>query len=192
MVEAPAGMTIEDQTAWNLKKADKETRTMNRKLQQPAVHESPMRQVANASARISAIVGKPTGPETDWDSSAPIAFFGSISEVMREAEGTDLDIARIIIEGGNSALEFLYLLSGLRSTCVADVLWICENRSGFLSATGRGGDRILYTLAPDQVRFYLEINGLVTELASLNRGTPQRPSAPNPATRLRLIRSDMS
>lgn len=147
---------------------------MNEQMQETPFEPWPELRVAQAPTdRISAIVGGSTGPVTDWDSSAAVAFFGSISEVMRGVEAPELDIARIIIEGGNSTLEFLHLLSRIGSSCLADILWICESGSGFLSATGRGGDRILFALPPDQVRFYLEINALVTDRFSLDNGEPR-------------------
>ena len=44
----------------------------------------------------------------------------------------------------------------------ADILFILDNGAGFLSSTGRGGDRLMYALTPNDVRFYLETLNLVT------------------------------
>ena len=48
-----------------------------------------------------------------------------------------------------------------------DVLYVRPDDSGFMSATGRGGDRILYSLSGDDVRFYLEAHGLLAQRAVL-------------------------
>ncbi len=48
-----------------------------------------------------------------------------------------------------------------------DILLIHDNGAGFLSATGRGGDRVLYALTAHDVRFYLETQDLVTGRVAL-------------------------
>lgn len=141
---------------------------MNEKIRSIATGQPPEFRIAPPPAvRLSAVVRKNGGAVPDWDPSAAIVFFESMPALMCKAEEADLDIARVIVEGDNDAVEFLYLLASLPQTFTADVLWICESDRGFLSATGRGGDRILLALPPDQVRFYLEVNELVTEQLAL-------------------------
>ena len=41
------------------------------------------------------------------------------------------------------------------------VTLIRDDETGFLSATGRGGDRILYALSAEDIRFYLETTSLI-------------------------------
>ncbi len=96
-----------------------------------------------------------------------------LEPMLRETlEALDFDVVRVIVEGRHSALEFLRLLAAVPPALMADVLWIAPDESGFLSAIGRGGDRVLYLLPADQVRFYLEVNELVMEPRLLRRGQP--------------------
>jgi hypothetical protein len=71
-----------------------------------------------------------------------------------------LDAERLILDRGVSAETFLDILATLPREFSGDVLRIDERGHGFLSATGRGGDRVLYALRPDDVRFYLIMNDL--------------------------------
>ena len=61
-----------------------------------------------------------------------------------------------------SPAEYLDLLAALPAEFGADVMLIRNDESGYLSASGRGGDRALYSLRANDVRFYLEANDLVT------------------------------
>src|SRR5690349_18921281 len=60
------------------------------------------------------------------------------------------DVGRVIVDGSATAAEFLELLSELPHEFGGDVLLINETHA-FLSAGGRGGDRVLYALKPDDV-----------------------------------------
>ena len=71
-----------------------------------------------------------------------------------------LDTERVIIDRAASAEMFLQLLSVLPQEFAGDVLRIDDRGCGYLSVTGRGGDRLLYALAPRDVRFYLNTHGL--------------------------------
>ena len=74
----------------------------------------------------------------------------------------DLDIERVILDRSFSPAEYLDLLAALPAEFGADVMLIRNDESGYLSASGRGGDRALYSLRANDVRFYLEANDLVT------------------------------
>ena len=74
----------------------------------------------------------------------------------------DLDIERVILDRSFSPAEYLDLLAALPAEFGADVMLIRNDESGYLSASGRGGDRALYSLRQNDVRFYLEANDLVT------------------------------
>jgi hypothetical protein len=80
-----------------------------------------------------------------------------------------LDTERLILDRSASAETFLELLATLPPEFSGDVLRIDEPGCGFLSATGRGGDRVLYTLQPHDVRFYLATHGLARFEESLEK-----------------------
>lgn len=81
----------------------------------------------------------------------------SVSAALNEPT---LDAERLIVDRGVTAETFLEILASLPREFSGDVLRIDDYDRGFLSATGRGGDRVLYALDPDDVRFYLIMNDL--------------------------------
>ena len=113
--------------------------------------------------RITLISRTPTSPERAWLSArnAPrrMIFVGSFGVIPYAlARGVDElgeDIDSVIIDGTATASEYLHLLSKLPAAYGGDVVLI-EDDSAFVSATGRGGDRVLYALRPEDVQFYLE------------------------------------
>lgn len=122
------------------------------------------------SRRITLITRDPHRPDHDWDDSrhAPnrLILLDSTA-VLRYAltsqmVNLDVDVERVILDRATSPGEYLTLLSSLPSTFTGDVLLIREGESSFLSAMGRGGDRVLYALSVNDLRFYLETHGLVT------------------------------
>jgi hypothetical protein len=69
------------------------------------------------------------------------------------------DVERVVIDHAASAAGFLDLLASLPANFTGDILFIGEaNR--YLSASGRGGDRVLYALSENDVEFYLETHAL--------------------------------
>lgn len=82
------------------------------------------------------------------------AIGGSLSSL-------DADVERVILDRSSSASDYLALLAELPREFNGDVLMIRDDETGFLSSTGRGGDRILYALSPEDVNFYLETHSLV-------------------------------
>ncbi|HYO76127.1 MAG TPA: hypothetical protein VE010_06650 [Thermoanaerobaculia bacterium] len=122
------------------------------------------------SQRITLIARKPNKPDVDWNythfRSQRVAFVDSMN-ALRFALGAalhdvGLDVERIIVDRAGAADDFLDLLAGTPTEFAGDVLMIRDDRGGFLSATGRGGDRVLYALSAYDIRFYLETHDLVT------------------------------
>ena len=70
------------------------------------------------------------------------------------------DVERLILHRCATADEFLELLAAMPAELPGDVIFIREDGGGFLSAIGRGGDRVLYALGPRDLAFYIETHGL--------------------------------
>jgi CheY-like chemotaxis protein len=70
------------------------------------------------------------------------------------------DIERVIIDGTADPSEFLEFLSGLVTGFRGDVLYLQPGGKLFLSATGRGDERVLYSLNARDLEFYLQVYGL--------------------------------
>lgn len=73
----------------------------------------------------------------------------------------DADVERVVLDRSSSASDYLALLAEMPRDFTGDVLMIRDDGTGFLSAMGRGGDRILYALSAEDVAFYLETHSLV-------------------------------
>jgi len=131
--------------------------------------------MANQHDRITLITRQANKPDVDWNYAhcrrEHVAFLDSMSAlkfaVMNAVTDVGLDIERVVIDRAGSATEFLDLLAALPQELCGDILLIRDSGSGFLSATGRGCDRVLYSLTPYDVRFYLETHDLVTGRAAL-------------------------
>ena len=129
------------------------------------------------ASRITYIARKPTKPEPDWrraeSAGHRIVFTDALPTVdfllrrgMREMH---LDVERFILDRVASNADFLRILTAIPEELQSDVLQIAEDGSGFLSAAGRGGGRVLYALSSVDVRFYLEAHDLVTGRLLLER-----------------------
>jgi hypothetical protein len=124
--------------------------------------------------RITLISRSKSAPERGWITSqtAPrhvifVESFGVIPYALaRGIEEMGKDIECVVIDGSATAAEYLHLLSVLPTAYSGDVLLI-ESDSAFVSATGRGGDRVLYALRPEDVQFYLETKMLTAPAASM-------------------------
>ena len=120
--------------------------------------------------RITLIARKPTTPNVDWNharsSSMRVAFLESVNALKFAlsvaVSDAALDIERVVVDRAGSAEDVLDLLAALPEQFNGDLLMIGEDSTAFLSAMGRGGDRILYALSRRDVRFYLETHDLVT------------------------------
>jgi hypothetical protein len=106
-----------------------------------------------------------------------IAFLDSVNALKFAlnvaVSDAGLDIERVIVDRAGTAEDFLDLLAALPEEYNGDLLIMRDDGNGFLSATGRGGDRVLYALNARDVRFYLETHNLVTGRAVLD-STPLR------------------
>jgi hypothetical protein len=91
--------------------------------------------------------------------------FMKLNIVAALAEPT-LDTERVILDRTVTAEMYLELLAALPPVFAGDVLLIGPNGGGFLSATGRGGDRVLYALKPGDVAFYLAAHQLVQNVGA--------------------------
>jgi hypothetical protein len=123
------------------------------------------------SRRITLISRPPQLPERDWDASmeasSKLVMLDSFTvlryAIARPLVEFDADVERIVLDRSSSASEYLALLAQLPHQFTGDVLMIRDDDSGFLSATGRGGDRVLYALSAADLQFYLLTHGLVVK-----------------------------
>ena len=124
----------------------------------------------NDDRRITLISRSKSAPERGWimSRSAPrrlifVESFGVIPFALaRGIEEMGKDVECVIVDGTATAAEYLHLLSALPAAYAGDVVLI-QNDSAFVSATGRGGDRVLYALRPEDVQFYLDTKMLTAQ-----------------------------
>ena len=117
------------------------------------------------SRRITLLTRNITAPQHAWDvsSTAPnrVILVEAFSMLAWALDNVRQDVDRVVIDGTASATEYLEFLATLPNTFVGDVLYMRANGNSFLSSTGRGGDRVIYSLAPSDLEFYLATNLLV-------------------------------
>ena len=108
------------------------------------------------------------GTNRDWEatdlaSSSVIAVdkLQHLLLTLVDSDARNLDIERVILDRAATASEFLDLLTAMPQEFLGDTVMIRDDGSAFLSATARGGSRVLYALAAPDVDFYLQANGLV-------------------------------
>ena len=119
--------------------------------------------------RITLISRPPQLPERTWDRTAEAksrtvmldSFVVLRYAIARPLVDLDADVERIVLDRSCSASEYLALLAELPHQFAGDVLMIRDDDSGFLSAAGRTGDRVLYALSPNDLHFYLQTHGLL-------------------------------
>ena len=124
----------------------------------------------NDTRRITLLARGRSTPDRDWERMTnPMTRLVTIESmtVLRytlkhAVSDIDLDIERVILDRTVSAAEYLDVLATLPQEFGADVLLIRGDDTGYLSSAGRGGDRTMYALRVEDVRFYLEANALVT------------------------------
>lgn len=120
--------------------------------------------------RITLIARADAKPDADWNHTRAqanrLAFVNSMAALRctlgAAIDHVGLDIERLIADRAGTAEDYLMLLAAIPSSFTGDVVLIRDDGSGFLSATGRGGDRVLYPLGAADIRFYLETHDLVT------------------------------
>lgn len=118
--------------------------------------------------RITLISRARSAPERPWldGRNAPrrlifVGSFGAIPFALAHGvEELGKDVECVVIDGAASATEYLHLLATLPAAYAGDVVLI-DDDCAFVSATGRGGDRVLYALRPHDVQFYLEAKMLI-------------------------------
>lgn len=120
-------------------------------------------------ARVTLIATEATKPDLDWrvaTATTRLAFVGSLTALrfaLKSAvSDVGLDVERIVVDRAATAEQFLDLLTHVPLEFAGDLMLVRDDGSGYLSASGRGGDRVLYALKPHDVRFYLETHDLVT------------------------------
>jgi hypothetical protein len=108
-------------------------------------------------------------PHREWNICAKAArriiFVGTFSVLNYALDHVSQDVDRILIDGTATPAEFLELLTTLPSAFLGDVLLMRDKDSSFLSSAGRADGRLLYSLTPADLQFYLETLGLVTRVA---------------------------
>jgi hypothetical protein len=124
----------------------------------------------NDMRRITLLACGRAVPDRDWErltsSHTRLVMIESMTvlryTLQHAVSDIDLDIERVILDRAFSPAEYLDLLASLPGEFSADVLLIRGDDSGYLSASGRSGDRTIHSLTAEDVRFYLEANALVT------------------------------
>jgi hypothetical protein len=71
------------------------------------------------------------------------------------------DVERVVVDRAAPATRFLEMLAALPADFAGDVLFIRHDERAFLSATGHGGNRVIYALSAADLDFYLRTHGLV-------------------------------
>jgi hypothetical protein len=115
--------------------------------------------------RITLIARAAAAPVRAWDASARAAnrliFVDSVGILKGALDHATADVDRLFIDGAATEGEFLSLLTSLPGDFVGDVLFVSDDEHAYLSTTGRGGGRLLYSMTPEDVQFYLEAQRLV-------------------------------
>lgn len=134
--------------------------------------------MAKDERRITLVTYGKQSPARSWNSSTEaesrIVLLDSLdllrSTVASPLIHSDVDVERIVLDRCCSESEYLSFLTQLPHEFTGDVLMVRESETSFLSATGRGGDRILYALSDDDVKFYLETVSLVSPTEQMQQG----------------------
>lgn len=115
--------------------------------------------------RITLIARANTAPVRAWDVSTRAAnrliFVDSFTILRGALDHASHDVDRLFIDGAATEGEFLSLLTTLPADFVGDVLFVSGEEHAYLSTVGRAGGRLLYSLLPDDVEFYLDAQRLV-------------------------------
>jgi hypothetical protein len=126
--------------------------------------------------RITLVARDPGAEQLNWDESNPknrLIFIDALSflrnAIDRGINELNQDVERVVIDRRGTALQYLETLSALPTEFVGDVLFVMNDGEGFLSAVGRGGDRVLYGVGPKDIEFYLETHGLIWQQSSAYR-----------------------
>ena len=131
----------------------------------------------NRNGRITLIAHEATKLDLDWNYAArgrmSVTFLETVASLRyaltAAVSEVGLDVGRAIVDRAGTAEEFLDLLASLPGEFTGDVLLIRDDGSGILSASARGGDRVMYALMAEDIRFYLEAHNLVTGRVALGQ-----------------------
>jgi len=150
--------------------------------------------------RITLVTYEKGGIERSWrssdDATSRVVFLDSLRLLRSTIESpliySDSDVERIVLDSCCSEAEYLSLLAALPHQFTGDILMIRSDSTGFLSATGRGGDRILYALSSEDVQFYLETVRLVETTEAMERHVLKfRPRIIRDTAELRSAKDDL-
>jgi hypothetical protein len=121
--------------------------------------------------RVTLIARAAGSASRPWDASisadTSVAFVDSPAflphAIERAIQVEGKEVVRAIIDRTGTPVQFLQLITALPHDFLGDVLFIRAEGESFLSAVGRGGDRILYALNNNDVDFYLRTTQLIGE-----------------------------
>lgn len=116
-----------------------------------------------SQTRITLVFPDPSGTALDWDrperehSVITVSNFNLLHAALQGGvQEFGRDIERVIFDRSVSAEDFLLFLCSLPAEFRGDVMRICEDGSGTISASSpRGDGRFLYSLSVEDVGFYL-------------------------------------
>lgn len=127
-----------------------------------------MNTMATKTQRVTLVAGD-RSDGADWSRFATanrLLFFDSLPDLHTAigfaVENTSFDTDRVIVDQKTGdAADYLELLAALPPTFLGDLVFVATDGGGFLSAVGRGGDRVLYRMKAADLAFYLDVAELV-------------------------------
>ncbi|MEO6258807.1 MAG: hypothetical protein ABIP63_00590 [Thermoanaerobaculia bacterium] len=123
----------------------------------------------NSSTRRITLIHTASTSSRTWDRSVQcpsrciaVPSFNTLRHALRSGV-TELgqDVERVILDGQATATQFLDLVASLPEAFSGDVMLVREDGTAYVNAAGRGDGRVMYSLAPRDVNFYLEVHGLL-------------------------------
>lgn len=115
--------------------------------------------------RITLIARAAAAPVRAWDASSRAAsrliFVDSFRILQGALDHAGEDVDRLFIDGAATEGEFLSLLTTLPGEFAGDILFVSDEEHAYLSTIGRSGGRLLYSMMPEDVGFYLHAQRLV-------------------------------
>lgn len=73
----------------------------------------------------------------------------------------DVEVVRVVFDRSVDAEEWLEFLTVMPQGFRGDVLFVSKTEKAFLSAVGRGDERVTYKLEGRDIQFYLEACGIM-------------------------------
>lgn len=90
----------------------------------------------------------------------------------------DVEVVRIVFDQSIDAEGWLEFLSDLPSGTRGDILFIAASGKAFLSAVGRGDERVIYKLMDADLGFYLSVFGIRDAEPAAVPHAPEVPGQP--------------